>query len=61
MNVHLSEYINNTSVESVKLGKALELSKHLRLRFCRKSSPMLDRVNWGQRSQSKTSWIILSL
>ena len=44
MIVHLSEYKNNTSVESVKLGKTFELSK-----LIRKSSPVLDRVNWDHR------------
>ena len=34
--------IDKTLVESVKLGKTLELSKIMRMSFL-----MLDRVNWG--------------
>ena len=38
-------------MQIVKLEKALELSKILRLRFCWKSYPMLDRVNLDHRQK----------
>ena len=38
--------IDKTLVESVKLGKTLELSKIMRMSFL-----MLDRVNWGHHQK----------